>query len=330
MIRIILEALDHWLNHHDPRLAETLRPPITKAGLKKYTDAVGPFHFPQEALTLYHWHNGQEASGELFAPYRFLPLDEAVPLYQEMLALNAQLGSWNPLWFPFLDFEGDLFVYELGTPPQPDTPVYFCPSEDPDLYVWTRNLTQFFELILALFAQGALIETEGIREMDPDAVDRIRHSLCPTAHYSGKREIEGVTYFSKFATAHWPSRWKEVGTQDTTERRQRSANRALLSVQAARTQVRRGVLEEAILQGTVARLSGTLGGALMELSDQTGQIPIFCPPPIARELYIRASYEVWVERVNPATLPNLFSEAMLVASAVQPLDPSFTGLQGQG
>lgn len=53
-----------------------------------------------------------------------------------------------------------------------------------------------------------------------------------------------------------------------------------------------GTAPTARLRGTIPSVLGMPGGTLVELTDATGTITLFCPPQVAREVRIRDCFEV--------------------------------------
>lgn len=299
-----LGALEAWLHAHAPSLVETLRPGADEAHLDAAMVDVAPYLLPDDVRALYRWHDGQTPDGELVPGYRFLPIKDAVARYQMMLDLLPDMQGWNPFWFPLLDFEGDLFVVELGCEPTPTTPVFWCPSEDSDLYVWTHDLIAFVRLVLDAYRQDVYQKVDGYWERDEADETALRESVSPGAHRFGEHEVEGTTYFSRFSTQQWPPVWRSAIGRSSQPATPRGATTSIASFT---TKSDRDSAAPATLRGTVTALIGSGRGRLIDLTDATGTLTLFCPPRIAREVQMRVRYEVDVQERGAASRTGLGS-----------------------
>jgi hypothetical protein len=71
-----------------------------------------PLTFPDAFYELYQWHNGhnlEQAEHFLFAEYKFLPLQDAIAEYHEIVKYydSPYSGVGIPHCFPFASFDGD-------------------------------------------------------------------------------------------------------------------------------------------------------------------------------------------------------------------------------
>ena len=81
-----------------------------------------PFSFPDEVYALYQWHNGIPDESEfyfLFRDHRFLPLEEALMEYQQIVRYYPSIGDEIDvgLCFPFAGFEGSYYCLPSETHP---------------------------------------------------------------------------------------------------------------------------------------------------------------------------------------------------------------------
>lgn len=293
-----LDALEAWLSTHAPDLAKALRPGAEAAHLDAAMAGVAPYQLPDDVRVLYRWHNGQMPDGELIPGYRFLPIEDAVATYQMMLDLPPDMQGWNPLWFPLLDFEGDVFAVELRRIQRLTTPVFWCPNEDSDLYVWTHDLTAFVRLVVDAYRRGVYRKEDGYWERDEAGETALRETVSPGAHRFGDHEVDGATHVSRFSTQLWPPGWRlAIGRRAQPE----TPRGATTNIASFTTETARYSAAPATLRGTVTALTGSGLGVLIDLTDATGTVTLGCPPQIAREVQVRGRYEVDVQKREAAS-----------------------------
>ncbi|MFP4692962.1 MAG: HEAT repeat domain-containing protein [Halothece sp.] len=168
-----LNRILHWHQQNYVEWVESKQPGLTTEEIKIKTQEL-PFRLPTEVYELYQWCNGTSEDIPFFPSYRFLPLEEAVDLYnsdfkevhidklqQEDYYDIAQLASFswpsfqNQYWLPIFDFDSEIYFLSCDTQQRDATPVwyYFPESVFPRLYF--SNLTSMLLAIAECYETKA-------------------------------------------------------------------------------------------------------------------------------------------------------------------------------
>ena len=107
-----LERILKELQKNRPAVASTLQSGLTYKEIQETITNL-PFCLPNEVYELYQWRNGNEFH-QFFYYHYFLPLQKAVEICQEIIAINVECGlriqyEGKPL-FPIFDFEGEYWA----------------------------------------------------------------------------------------------------------------------------------------------------------------------------------------------------------------------------
>ncbi|MBD2101360.1 SMI1/KNR4 family protein [Leptolyngbya sp. FACHB-261] len=289
-----LDKLTVWMQAHNPAWVAALLPGISDEQIDEIAQPLLPYRLPEAAYTLYRWHNGQDWSEEFLPSYNFLPLEQAVEEYQQMLEFERE--GWNPLWFPLLSFEADQLVVVCSAQ-QASLPVLFSPSEDPEIYLWHNSLEAMIHTVLGCYREGAYLKADNYWQQT-ELEEAIRRRYSPDA-YSFKDElrsqmVEGRNFHSKFATHRWPSEWQQAIGRSEASYQPVGASITIAEFQAQAEPVASGTV---VLQGKVVELMGSSDFSLVTFADHTGQLSVKCYLPWCRELRIRDCFEIEIQTV---------------------------------
>jgi cell wall assembly regulator SMI1 len=187
----LIDSLNHileWHQKNDTPVARLLQPGLSEELILNQLKAV-PFQMPREFVELYKWRNGvawddqQEGQDVSFFEYhRFLPLNEALDVFQSSYAIMKEFYELTDWVQVFQDPAGDGYGVS-GAPRVVDqAPVVFL-FEGEGVQVVFDSLAKMMETAAAAFGEGAMTWENGRLETDFFAWGEIAHRLNPGIQY---------------------------------------------------------------------------------------------------------------------------------------------------
>jgi len=212
-MRETLDRLQNWFEVHRPEYARCLQPGLSDVEIAEKLAEIPAFHLCDEFYELYRWHNGNRLHEEYpnswslndFIPNnRFLPLEEAVKICQDMMIGAVESGGemmmepivsghcdWSHYYLPILEEERIDLVIVVGI----DNgnllnPVVHRYGEDANITLLHRSLSNFMNFILECYETGVYqfeMDLEGsfrwVR-IDKVRTQLIHHKYDPDVEYS--------------------------------------------------------------------------------------------------------------------------------------------------
>ena len=83
-LTVAIERIMNWLQQYQPEFAASFLPGLTREQIQEQTKDL-PGLIPEEIYELYQYRNGtlEEMKSTVYPVFQFLPLDEAVQIFQE-------------------------------------------------------------------------------------------------------------------------------------------------------------------------------------------------------------------------------------------------------
>jgi hypothetical protein len=176
-IATILDKLADYSCIANPVLHIHLQPPCRFDFIQQQKPFA--YHFPQEVLELYQWHNGIQPAEdnpweELFHYHRFLPFLEAVQEYREMQHFGVDV--YDPHLFPLFTFMGEHYATWCAEEPKERSPIYFVYHGTAQVY---DSLTSMLQSLLECYETGAYELVDGEYQPHEERVAAIKLKWNP-------------------------------------------------------------------------------------------------------------------------------------------------------
>ncbi len=185
-----LNRILEWHKKNDTPVARLIQPGLTEEQIAARLRSV-PFKLSREFVELYKWHNGvplsddeeEEDDDSFFEYHRFLPLDEALDVFQESYPIMREFYDLSDWVQVFQDPAGDGYGVSGGAEMKPESPVVFL-FEGEGVQVVFDSLAKMMETVATAFDAGAMTwEEEGALDTDFFAWGEIAHRLNPGIQY---------------------------------------------------------------------------------------------------------------------------------------------------
>lgn len=285
--------------------ATRLRPGLTTDEIGELEIQLLPYHLPEDVRRLYMWHDGAEEPVELVPGFRFLSLREAIAEYRQQFALNGGTEGWNPLWFPLLSAQGDLYLTVMSARREPHSCLYLSCNQDTELYYTYPDLRSFVLACAECLDARAFIFDGELLELNEAQLKRI-----PSARGFLLQDVQSgdMKSLSRFFTDAWPWEWKEAIGRRPDDYVVRGADTTVQECLMGR--------ERGIVQVRVIGLAGCSEGRVLDVADESGTMVVWCPRNAigSREIQIEGCYEIAIAPCE-TILPSCFQE-MGISSAV--------------
>ncbi len=189
----LIDSLDRileWHKKNDTPVARLIQPGLTEEQITARLRSV-PFKLSREFVELYKWHNGvplsdneeEEDDDSFFEYHRFLPLDEALDVFQESYPIMREFYDLSDWVQVFQDPAGDGYGISGGAEMKAESPVVFL-FEGEGVQVVFDSLARMMETVAAAFDEGAMTwQEEGALDTDFFAWGEIAHRLNPGIRY---------------------------------------------------------------------------------------------------------------------------------------------------
>ncbi len=188
----LIDSLNHILEWHQKNntpVARHIQPGLSENEIAVRLQAV-PFKLSREFVELYQWHNGvlltdgdEDDDDSFFEYHRFLPLDEALDVFQESYPIMKEFYELTDWVQVFQDPAGDGYGISGGKEMQAESPVVFL-FEGEGVQVVFDSLAKMTETVAAAFDEGAMTwQEEGEMDTDFFAWGEIAHRLNPGIQY---------------------------------------------------------------------------------------------------------------------------------------------------
>lgn len=117
-----LERILRCAQAQAPHVTQSMRPGLTREHIEAVLQYV-PFRLSEELYQLYQWRNGSERGiGFEFLPqYRMIPLEQAIPDFQEMYEALSDQEECH--WLPFLAMDSDFYAVKGSSEFKPTAPI---------------------------------------------------------------------------------------------------------------------------------------------------------------------------------------------------------------
>lgn len=278
-----------------------LRPGLGIEQLREAEVRLLPYYLPNELRHLYMWHDGADEPITLMPGFRFLSFDKALELYRLRLKLDGGTEGWNPLWFPVLEAQGDVYCVTLSPIRHDRSSVYFSCNQDTDLFVVFPDLETFISYSTNCYHTGAFFLDGDFVEVNEDQAQEIaRHHGSPFP----EELVDGVTVFSKFSTAEWPTEWQNAVGRGASE---------VIGLAPPHQNLRafRASRDHAVISAKVVAMIGSESGIVIKVCDESGHMTVWCPKSAFgyRELQIGNFFEFIVKPISrEESIPEIASD----------------------
>ncbi len=185
-----LNRILEWHKQNDTPVARLIQPGLTEEQIAARLRSV-PFKLSREFVELYKWHNGvllsdddeEEDDDSFFEYHRFLPLDEALDVFQESYPIMREFYDLSDWVQVFQDPAGDGYGISGGKEMKAETPVVFL-FEGEGVQMVFDSLAKMMETVAVAFDEGAMTwQEEGALDTDFFAWGEIAHRLNPGIQY---------------------------------------------------------------------------------------------------------------------------------------------------
>jgi hypothetical protein len=179
----LLQALDQLVDTLENKgisIRTYLQPGLPRSYIHSTLAAIG-IRPPEELLELYEWHNGVideiNTPVQLFGEHQFIPLEDGVEEYKEMIKYYESQSVNINQCFPFSSFQGDVCaVYcedvAISTLVHPVINIYH------GIALLYENIERMAETATAWFASG-LYDVAPVDEVKQVAIRRKLNSRVP-------------------------------------------------------------------------------------------------------------------------------------------------------
>lgn len=155
-----LNRLEKWFIENKPQFYSKLNLGLSRDEIAALTINLG-LNLPDEVIALYMWHNGTPKNLNMdFIPhYRFLPLEEAIDFYYEMIDGTIESGGevidqfnlsthceWSYSYFPIF-YSIEPIVIKISKEKIKTTPVVNIFAEDSSATLMYNTLSNFINFI---------------------------------------------------------------------------------------------------------------------------------------------------------------------------------------
>ncbi len=183
-----LDRILEWHQKNDTPVARRIQPGLSEAQIVARLRSV-PFKLSREFVELYQWHNGialsdddEEEDDSFFEYHRFLPLDEALDVFQESYPIMKEFYELTDWVQVFQDPAGDGYGISGGPDVVDESPVVFL-FEGEGVQVVFGSLAKMMETLAQALDEGAMTWQEGELDTDFFAWGEIAHRLNPAIQY---------------------------------------------------------------------------------------------------------------------------------------------------
>lgn len=177
-----LERILKELQKNRPAVASTLQPGLTYKEIQETTTNL-PFCLPSEVYKLYQWRNGNELY-EFFYYHYFLPLQKAVEICQEIIAINVECDQktqyeGKPL-FPIFDFDGEYWGVVIDENDNQSSAIVFIDEIGEVSKISYISLSNMMLTIAQCYETGAqYLDKDGYLESNSAREESIRQKYNP-------------------------------------------------------------------------------------------------------------------------------------------------------
>ena len=181
-----LNQILDWHTKLGSPLAKNLPPGISVDEIRKKISLL-PFKLPDEFVKLYAWRNGTPAgdlNGVSFMEFhRFLPLDEALDIFQKSYPIMQQFYEKTDWIMTFEDGSGDGYGISAVEEGSSTAPVVFL-FEGEGVNVVFESLTQMMRTMVASFETGVYtMGKDGDLKTDFIKLGEVAHKLNPDIYF---------------------------------------------------------------------------------------------------------------------------------------------------
>jgi hypothetical protein len=177
-----LEKLVDTIENKGISIRSYLRPGLSRLDVQTALSSLN-LTPPEELYTLYEWHdgvdNGFNAPIQLFGEHQFLPLNDAVQEYREIITYYSSLPSSINIaqCFPFASFQGDNCTIYCENAPVDDLmhPVINIYHGIAILY---EDIDRMAQTVAEWFASG-IYDSEPVNEIQQAAIRRRLNPRIP-------------------------------------------------------------------------------------------------------------------------------------------------------
>jgi hypothetical protein len=143
-----------WHNRFNPSFVSGLNPGLSESEIDRI-EANFDYRLSDELRLLYRWRNGSNNQQQFAWYHRFLPLEEAISLIEDIRGLY----EWENGWLPIFEFEREYLFVKLTETRVKSLPLYlaFPYSDHVEMYV---NLTKYLATAEEVLYFPDLIEVE--------------------------------------------------------------------------------------------------------------------------------------------------------------------------
>src|SRR5512142_461765 len=185
----LIDSLNHileWHQQNDTPVARLIQPGLSEEEIAQRVQSL-PFKLPREFVELYRWRNGvqvgeQDEDTSFFEYHRFLPLDEALEVFEigyPIMKEFYELTDWVQV---FQDPAGDGYGISGGPEAVQEAPVVFL-FEGEGVQVVFDSLAKMLETVAQAFDEGVMTWQEVEMDTDFFAWGEIAHRLNPCIQY---------------------------------------------------------------------------------------------------------------------------------------------------
>jgi len=293
-----------------PEAAARLSAGLSNMEIDTLEAQLRPYRLSTELRTLYGWHDGVAYDVSPVPPTVLLSLAGAIESRRFMMEVLGPLGCWNPLWLPIFDrWDGYYYFTVLSPEAQEFAPVFDFSKAATEVVLMATSVSAFMQAASVCMRRDDIRYVDGRMESPLDDLDG---TLRQIALGGQPNRIDGETEFSVQESENWPQAWlRAAGVMEETYV-QVGATCGILDFLARP--------DREVVHGRIVGLMGGLNGRLMEVSDGTNSLTVFCSADcvgISRAgMGVRAEFAI---EPCHGPLPLPFETADAVAVKIVPL-----------